>query len=322
MLKARGLRDRRLRRGLSARLAVRPGPRLRRRTRSCTGRWTSPRIRDPAGRADEVVPAALEWWRERGGKPRFLWVHVYDPHAPYDPPEPYRPRFRDDPYLGEVAFTDAALAPLLEAVRATVSRSAPRRHRRPRRGPGRSRRADARPLRLRGDAARPPLPLVAGPRRGPGATRSRRATWTSSRRSWTRSATHGARELPGSSLLSRTARRERPRDSYFESLSASFNRGWAPAARPDRRGAKSTSTCRCRSSTTSRPTPARRRTSCPLGPDALRRLRKRLLELPDGPGRAGHDRLGGGGEAAQPRLPLGARREESAPTAPRTIRRT
>ena len=58
-------------------------------------------------RAEDVVKAAVEWYRAEKGKPRFLWVHLYDPHAPYDPPSPYRERFPDDLYLGEVAYTDA-----------------------------------------------------------------------------------------------------------------------------------------------------------------------------------------------------------------------
>jgi arylsulfatase A-like enzyme/tetratricopeptide (TPR) repeat protein len=64
-------------------------------------------------RGDEVVAPALDWWNRQRGKPRFLWVHLYDPHAPYDPPEPFASRFAANPYLGEVAATDAFLAPLL-----------------------------------------------------------------------------------------------------------------------------------------------------------------------------------------------------------------
>jgi arylsulfatase A-like enzyme/Flp pilus assembly protein TadD len=64
-------------------------------------------------RGDEVVAAALSWWNARRGKPRFLWVHLFDPHAPYDAPEPFGSRFAKDPYLGEVAATDSFLAPLL-----------------------------------------------------------------------------------------------------------------------------------------------------------------------------------------------------------------
>jgi arylsulfatase A-like enzyme/tetratricopeptide (TPR) repeat protein len=68
----------------------------------------------PERRGNEVVAAALAWWRQQKGKPRFLWVHLFDPHAPYDPPEPFASRFKDNPYLGEVAAADSFLAPLLD----------------------------------------------------------------------------------------------------------------------------------------------------------------------------------------------------------------
>jgi arylsulfatase A-like enzyme/Flp pilus assembly protein TadD len=64
-------------------------------------------------RGDEVVRLALAWWRAQKGKPRFLWVHLYDPHASYEPPEPFASRFKDNLYLGEVAAADSFLAPLL-----------------------------------------------------------------------------------------------------------------------------------------------------------------------------------------------------------------
>lgn len=67
----------------------------------------------PERRGDEVVRLALAWWRAHAGKPRFLWVHLYDPHAAYEPPEPFASRFKDNPYLGEVAAADSFLAPLL-----------------------------------------------------------------------------------------------------------------------------------------------------------------------------------------------------------------
>ncbi|HEX9942735.1 MAG TPA: sulfatase-like hydrolase/transferase [Thermoanaerobaculia bacterium] len=64
-------------------------------------------------RGDEVVRLALAWWRQQKGKPRFLWVHLYDPHAAYDPPEPFAAKYKDNPYLGEVAATDSFLGPLI-----------------------------------------------------------------------------------------------------------------------------------------------------------------------------------------------------------------
>jgi choline-sulfatase len=62
-------------------------------------------------RADRVVDAAAAWLSTTPGAV-FLWVHLYDPHAPYDPPEGFR---GPDPYRGEVAFADAMLAGLLRA---------------------------------------------------------------------------------------------------------------------------------------------------------------------------------------------------------------
>jgi arylsulfatase A-like enzyme/Tfp pilus assembly protein PilF len=61
----------------------------------------------------ETVAAARRWWESQGDAPKFLWLHLYEPHFPYEPPEPFASRFRDDPYQGEVAAGDAALEPLL-----------------------------------------------------------------------------------------------------------------------------------------------------------------------------------------------------------------
>ncbi|HSP33899.1 MAG TPA: tetratricopeptide repeat protein, partial [Thermoanaerobaculia bacterium] len=67
--------------------------------------------------ASAVLDAATHWWRSNEGKRRFMWVHLYDPHAPYQPPEPFASQYRDDEYLGEIAYVDDCLgkqlAPLL-----------------------------------------------------------------------------------------------------------------------------------------------------------------------------------------------------------------
>jgi tetratricopeptide (TPR) repeat protein len=52
---------------------------------------------------------------DRASKPLLLWVHYFDPHYPYEPPEPYRKQFPGRPYLGEVAFMDAELGRLVAA---------------------------------------------------------------------------------------------------------------------------------------------------------------------------------------------------------------
>jgi len=64
-------------------------------------------------RADAVVSSALEWIGRQSGK-WFVWVHVYDPHMTYDPPGEWKTRFPADPYLGEVSWTDAALGALFD----------------------------------------------------------------------------------------------------------------------------------------------------------------------------------------------------------------
>jgi arylsulfatase A-like enzyme/tetratricopeptide (TPR) repeat protein len=62
--------------------------------------------------AVDVVARAREWI-QTAGDTWFAWVHVYDPHAPYAPPSPFAEQYPRDPYAGEVAYTDAALKPLL-----------------------------------------------------------------------------------------------------------------------------------------------------------------------------------------------------------------
>lgn len=65
-------------------------------------------------RAAEVVDKALAWLEGLRARPFFLWVHVFDPHAPYEPPPPWRERFAKDPYDGEVAYADAQIGRLLD----------------------------------------------------------------------------------------------------------------------------------------------------------------------------------------------------------------
>lgn len=67
-------------------------------------------------RAKEVVARATAWIRKRSDAPFFAWVHVFDPHAPYDPPSPFRESYAGRPYAGEIAYTDDALGPLLTLV--------------------------------------------------------------------------------------------------------------------------------------------------------------------------------------------------------------
>lgn len=63
----------------------------------------------------DTVRAARHWIDSAGG-PWLCWVHLYEPHFPYAPGEPFATRFQNDPYQGEVAAVDAALAPLVRPV--------------------------------------------------------------------------------------------------------------------------------------------------------------------------------------------------------------
>jgi arylsulfatase A-like enzyme/Tfp pilus assembly protein PilF len=68
-------------------------------------------------RGDRVVDEALKWLKVNSGRPLFLWLHLYDPHAPYNPPEPYASRYRSRPYDGEIAFADAQVGRFLAFLR-------------------------------------------------------------------------------------------------------------------------------------------------------------------------------------------------------------
>ncbi len=69
-------------------------------------------------RAGESVTHALnwftqEWLKKTPRRPFFFWLHLYDPHSPYDPPEPFRTQYRSHPYDGEIAYADHELGRLI-----------------------------------------------------------------------------------------------------------------------------------------------------------------------------------------------------------------
>jgi arylsulfatase A-like enzyme/Flp pilus assembly protein TadD len=66
---------------------------------------------------DEVMTDALAWLDQVKSKKFFAWIHLYDPHAPYEPPEPYASRYPGTPYLGEIAYTDAVVGRLVTWLR-------------------------------------------------------------------------------------------------------------------------------------------------------------------------------------------------------------
>jgi choline-sulfatase len=62
---------------------------------------------------NEVADHALAWLDKVGGSRFFGWVHFYDAHSPYTPPEPFKSRYANRPYIGEIAFVDSQVGRLL-----------------------------------------------------------------------------------------------------------------------------------------------------------------------------------------------------------------
>lgn len=168
--------------------------------------------------AESVLKAAASWWQSASGRKRFLWVHLYEPHAPYAPPEPFASEYRDRPYLGEVALADHALhthlAPLIAADTTVVVTSdhgeALGDHGEMTHG-----------LFAYESTLKVPLVVVA-----PGVAARKEAAYARhidiAPTILERAAVDA--KLPGQSLLQPM----RAADTYFESLSTALNRGWAP----------------------------------------------------------------------------------------------
>jgi arylsulfatase A-like enzyme len=61
-------------------------------------------------RGMDVVEHAEAWFDKHRSGPHFVWVHMYDPHDPYEPPPPFSEKYKDHLYDGEIAYADSALA--------------------------------------------------------------------------------------------------------------------------------------------------------------------------------------------------------------------
>lgn len=68
-------------------------------------------------RAEEVANRALGWLSRHQQRPFFIWLHFYDAHDPYDPPEPFKAHYASAPYDGEIAYTDSIVGSLVEVLR-------------------------------------------------------------------------------------------------------------------------------------------------------------------------------------------------------------
>jgi len=163
--------------------------------------------------------------------PWFAWVHLFEPHAPYRPPPPFDAQYASKPYDGEVAAADAALAPLLDDVRASGRPTlvvVTGDHGEALGDHG----EETHGLFAYESTLRIPLiiaELNAGPARG-GEVSATPARHVDVLPTILDAAGQPApTDLPGRSLLPAAERRSTtPRPSYFEAMSAMLNRGWAP----------------------------------------------------------------------------------------------
>ena len=65
-------------------------------------------------RGEEVMAQAIKWIEATSSTaPFFAWIHLYDPHDPYDPPPPYKARYKSNPYDGEIAYADEQVGKLV-----------------------------------------------------------------------------------------------------------------------------------------------------------------------------------------------------------------
>ncbi|NIM14670.1 MAG: sulfatase-like hydrolase/transferase [Candidatus Aminicenantes bacterium] len=66
--------------------------------------------------AEKVIEPALRWLSQpqRQQQKWFSWIHLFDPHQPYLPPQPYKKEYHHDLYSGEVAYMDASLKVLVD----------------------------------------------------------------------------------------------------------------------------------------------------------------------------------------------------------------
>ncbi len=71
------------------------------------------RVQRPGAEAE----ASLERWIEKQSRPVFAFLHLYEPHAPYEPPEPFKSLYAN-PYDGEIAAADAVVGRFLAFLKA------------------------------------------------------------------------------------------------------------------------------------------------------------------------------------------------------------
>src|SRR5262249_58518608 len=76
------------------------------------------RVRESLGRVQrsgaETENKLIEWIDGEKRRPLFAFLHLYEPHSPYEPPEPFASKYREHPYDGEIAAADAIVGTFLK----------------------------------------------------------------------------------------------------------------------------------------------------------------------------------------------------------------
>jgi len=67
--------------------------------------------------AEEVISRGMSWLKAHPRSPFFIWLHLYDPHDPYQPPAPFNDQYKAKPYDGEIAYADRELGRFLELLK-------------------------------------------------------------------------------------------------------------------------------------------------------------------------------------------------------------
>ena len=65
----------------------------------------------------EISDLAVNWYADNWKKKTFLFLHYYDPHTDYSPPEPFLSRFSNNPYAGEIAYTDYCIGRVVDQLK-------------------------------------------------------------------------------------------------------------------------------------------------------------------------------------------------------------
>ena len=256
----------------------------------------------------EVVDHAIPWLDQDRDRPFFAWVHLYDPHRPYAPPEPYRSRSRrrrrapttarsrrPTPRSGGCSSTSRPRAawptPSWSSSAITASRSASTA------SSSTASSSTTPPCRSRSSSPGPACPRAS--------CASRCGSWTSCRRCWRWSALHAPADVQGVSLVP-LARGEaaRPAGAQRDLVSALSLR-LERADRASGTAVTNSSPRRAPSCTTSRPIPAKRRTCRAANPRMADALERGLRDI---------------GRRAPARRPRRRRRARSSPKSKERLR--